>query len=91
VPYRVIVDDVDRGKLKSNDEAIFTVDSGQHTLQVLGRRPSRPQSNLLSVDVRAGSICEIGCRSVVSMGSLARTGLSAGFGKPPVSIVLYET
>jgi hypothetical protein len=91
VPYRVVIDDIEYGKIRSNRRITVSVNPGQHMVQVLGRSPSGSSSNVLNVNVRPDAICEIGCRSVVSIGSLVRNGLSFGLGKPPVSIVLYET
>jgi len=92
VRYRVLIDGEERSKLKSNSTSVISVKPGEHTVQVLGRFPSFPASNVISVNVPAGVIQDLECRTVRSIGSFlplySRT--PGGAGKPPMSINLYE-
>jgi hypothetical protein len=90
VSYRILCDDLELGKLRSNSTAVFSVDPGQHIVQVLGRFPSYPQSNALDVNLVAEGVTHLGCRTVRSISRLARSGLSFGAGNPPMSILLSE-
>ena len=89
VPYRVLIDDVEVGKVKSNRTTDFTVDWGERTLQLIGRRldTSPPRSNTLRVLVPAGAILTVRCRSSLSYAKALAMGLAGA----PVSITVEET
>jgi hypothetical protein len=88
VPYRVLIDDVEVGKVKSGSTTDFTVAPGEHTLQLIHRRLGTPppRSNLLRVLVPAGGVLTVGCHSSLSYAKSLAMGLAGA----PVSVAIQE-
>ena len=57
------------GKLRSNSTSVFSIEPGERTVQVRGRFPSFPESNVVSMSVAAGVIRDLECRTVTSIPS----------------------
>jgi hypothetical protein len=88
VSYRVLIDDNEVGIIRSNRSVDFVVPPGEHVVQVLGRFPSFPQSNILDVQLNSGAVCVLRCSSSLSVKSLIGSGYFAS--KSPISIRLQE-
>ena len=88
VPYRVLIDDVEGGKVKSNRTTDFAIDVGEHTVQLIHRRLGTPppRSNLLRVLVPAGGVVTVGCHSSLSYAKSLAMGLAGA----PVSVAIQE-